>query len=200
MTKKEIIEKLNSGEELTADELKVIAGHVEKIDVVSLETAKAFLNENEDGKKLVQSLNMTSNNKALESFKANTMPGLIEDAIKVANPKETDSEKQIRILSENQSKLEASIKKKDLLATALKYATKKGIPVEHLDRFIGEDEETTQANLESFESSFNTRLADAVDERFKTGGQGQGGGSGDEKPPKSDDDLSDDEYRAKYNK
>ena len=57
--------------------------------------------------------------------------------------------------------------KKELTNKALKIATEKGLPTDLVDYFIGQDEETTNKNLETLEKVFTNKLETTVKERLK---------------------------------
>ncbi len=91
--------------------------------------------------------------KSLETWKTNNLQKLINEGVAKANPQETAEQKLIRELTERLDKQETETKKKDLIATAMKLAGEKGLPLELVERFIGEDEESTKRNIEALEVS-----------------------------------------------
>ena len=139
----------------------------ETLEAVSLESIKGYLEQNEEGKKYLQSQIDSNVTKGIETFKSKTMPNLIEEEIKKKFPAETDEQKRVRLLEENFAKLQNEAKRKDLLNIALKKANEKKLPVELIESFLGEDEETTAKKIDAFETIFNNALKSNVEDRFK---------------------------------
>lgn len=167
MDLKSILTKLEKGEALTADELNFLKG----LKTVNLDSVKEFLEKDEAGKKYLQSLNDAAVTKGINTFKEKTMPGLIEEEIKKKFPDETEEQKKLRILTEDQAKLKAEIKRKDLLNKATSIAIEKKLPLKLVERFLGDDEEATIKNLELFEAEYNGGITAAVEEKFKENGR-----------------------------
>jgi hypothetical protein len=144
-----------------------IIAFAETLEAVSLESIKGYLEQNEEGKKYLQSQIDSNVTKGIETFKSKTMPNLIEEEIKKKFPAETDEQKRVRLLEENFAKLQNEAKRKDLLNIALKKANEKKLPVELIESFLGEDEETTVKKIDAFETIFNNALKSNVEDRFK---------------------------------
>ncbi|MEW6507192.1 MAG: DUF4355 domain-containing protein [Bacteroidota bacterium] len=159
--------KLEKGEAITADELNFLKG----LKTVNLDSVKEFLEKDEAAKKYLQSLTDAAVTKGIATFKEKTMPGLIEEEIKKKFPDETEEQKKLRLLTEDQAKLKADIKRKDLLAKATSVAIEKKLPLKLVEKFLGDDEETTIKNLELFETEYNGGITAAVEEKFKVNGR-----------------------------
>ncbi len=167
MDLKSILAKLEKGEAITADELNFLKG----LKTVNLDSVKEFLEKDEAAKKYLQSLTDAAVTKGIATFKEKTMPGLIEEEIKKKFPDETEEQKKLRLLTEDQAKLKADIKRKDLLAKATSVAIEKKLPLKLVEKFLGDDEETTIKNLELFETEYNGGITAAVEEKFKVNGR-----------------------------
>lgn len=193
MDKKQLLEWLKTNK-ASEDLIKF----VEKLDEVNLNTVKTFLETNEDGKKYLKSHTDSSNTKAIDTFKEKTMPGLFEEEFKKRNPGETEEQKRIRLLEDDNKKFQDEVKRERLLNKAIAYATEKGYPTKHLGRFLGEDEEKTIANVEEFGANYLESIQKAVEEKFKAGGrEGTPGGT----PPGKDySKMTDEEYFAERTK
>lgn len=166
---------------------------VESLKTVSIDSVKEFLEKDEAGKKLMQTQKDAAVTKGIETFKEKTMPGLLEEEIKKKFPDETAEQKRMRELETKQQKLEAEIKRKDLHNKAISLATEKKLPIKLMEKFLGEDEETTLKNIEEFESIYSDAIGQRVEEKFKE--NGRGGGDGDPTPPGKDTTkMTDDEY------
>lgn len=167
MELKSILEKLEKKESLSAEEIKFLEG----LKTVNLESVKEFLEKDEAGKKYLQSLNDAAVTKGINTFKEKTMPGLIEEEIKKKFPDETEEQKKLRLLLEDQAKLRAELKRKDLLNKAISIANDKKLPLKLVEHFLGEDEESTVKNLELLETEYNNTISKVVEDKFKEEGR-----------------------------
>ncbi len=186
---KKIIEFLKTN---NADESLIKVAEGLKPAQVTLETVKDFLENNEEGKKFLQSQKDAAVTKGIETFKEKTLPKLVDEEIAKRYPPESEEQKKLRELMEKQEKLEREIKRKELLAVATKTAAEKGLPVQLVEKFIGEDEESTLKNLETFESVFAESVKAAVEGKFKVNGREPGGNGGE--PPKDPAQMTDEEF------
>ncbi len=151
---------------------------VEALKPVTSETVKDYVENTDEGKKLLQSLTDAKVTKGIETFKANNLQKILDDEIAVRYPPETADAKRLRELEKRITDQETVIKKKDLLTTAIKKATEKGLPIDIIDRILGEDEESTEKNLNLFEESWKKAIEAHVNDKFKQGGRDLGGAAG----------------------
>lgn len=151
---------------------------VESLKTVNFDSVKEFLEKDETGKKFLQAQKDASVTKGIETWKEKTFPNILEEEIKKRFPEETAEQKRMRELEINQQKLESEIKRKDLLNKAISYATDKKLPIKFVDRFIGEDENSTIANIDSFGEIYSEAINKAVESKFKDNGRNGGGGDG----------------------
>lgn len=140
-----------------------------KKTAITPETATAFLDA-EEGKKLLQPRLDSHFTKGLETWKAKTFPGVLEEEIKKRFPDETKEQKEMRqvkeeLAAEKKERIRASLK-----ATALSFMTTKALPVELVDFVIGDDEDKTNANLATIEKVWNSQVQALVEKKFKDGG------------------------------
>lgn len=161
-----------------------VLSFVEGLKPVSIETVKDFVENNEDGKKLLASLTDAKVTKGIESWKGNNLQKAIDEEIAKRYPPETEEAKKLRELEKKQNDLLAELKKKDLLTAAIKKATEKGLPVSLIDRFLGDDEESTDRNLGTFEEQFKKAVEAQVEQKFKSGGREPGAGGAPPPAPK----------------
>jgi hypothetical protein len=190
MDSQKILAKLEKNEALTADEITFLKA----LKTLTPESVKDYLEKDETGKKYLQSLNDAAVTKGITTFKEKTMPGLIEDAIKIKFPAETEEQKRLRLQDEKIAALETANKKKDLLNKAISIATEKKLPLKLVERFVGEDEESTSNNIALLETEFNNTLKVLVDEKFKAGGREPN--TGNSNPAEDYSQMSDAEYFA----
>lgn len=143
---------------------------------ITLEAVQSFINDDDSGKKWLQSLTDTRVTDAIKTYENKTLPKKIEDEIAKRFPAETEDQKQLRNLKQQFERLEAEKQTETLKNKALSIATEKGLPTKLVDYFIGSDEETTVTGLGVLEEVFSLAVQQAVEEKFKQGGR-------DPKPP-----------------
>ena len=131
---------------------------------------KTFL-ETDAGKKLIQPMLDSYFTKGLESWKEKTMPGLIEEEIKKKFPDETEEQKRLRKLEEELAKERQARTKSELINKATTLATQKGLPVEVVHYFVGQDEDETVNNLTALENIWQANIEKVVSEKFKENGR-----------------------------
>lgn len=166
---------------------------LETLKTVNIDSVKEYLEKDEAGKKYLQSITDAQVTKGIETFKSKTMPSLIEEEIKRKFPAETEDQKKLRSLEENQAKLQNEIKRKDLLNKAISLATEKKLPLRIIDRFLGDDEETTIKNIELLESEYNGAISKEVETKFKGNGRDTGN-TGNVTPPADFSKMTDEQY------
>jgi hypothetical protein len=153
------------------------------------ESVVSFL-DTPEGKKLLQPRLDQHFTKGLETWKEKTLPSLLDEEIKKRFPGETEEQKRLRKLEEELEKERQARIKSELINKATTLATQKGLPVELVAYFVGQDEESTTNNLTALENIWQQNLQKAVEEKFKESGrspnQGGGGGSGQINPWKKE--------------
>ncbi len=76
-------------------------------------------------------------------------------------------------------KEKASNARKDLLNEAMKYATEKKLPTAFIDKFLGEDLDSTKANLDGLASDWSKGLEISINEKLKSSSYVPGGSNPD---------------------
>jgi hypothetical protein len=188
MDLKLILEKLEKGEALLADELNFMKA----LKTITPDSVKDYLEKDETGKKLLNSIADARVTKGIDTFKKETMPSLIEEEIKKKFPAETEEQKRLRLLEEDNRKFQNDVKRERLLNKAISIANEKKLPLKLIDRFLGDDEETTIKNIELLEAEYNGAITSAVEEKFKEGGRKPG--NGDTPPPPDYSKMTDEQY------
>ncbi|AGK98110.1 DUF4355 domain-containing protein [Clostridium pasteurianum] len=149
---------------------------------ITLNGVTKFLAENEDGKKYLQSYadSKVTNGvqTAIDNFKKDKLPGLIDEEYKKKYPEADPKDKTLADLQAKIAKIEADSLRKDLTNKALKTLTEKKLPSELADFVVGNDEDATSKNLETLTNLFNKYGETVKTEFAKT--------SGSYKPPKDD--------------
>lgn len=134
------------------------------------EGVKTFL-DTEEGRKILQPRLDSHFTKGLETWKEKTLPNLIEEEIKKKFPDETEEQKRLRKLEEELAKERQARIKSELVNKATTFATQKGLPVELVSYFVGQDEETTINNLTALENIWQQSIQKAVEDKFKDNGR-----------------------------
>ncbi|MCY8844638.1 DUF4355 domain-containing protein [Bacillus halotolerans] len=148
------------------EEVKAFVG---ELSAVSADKVKGFL-ETEEGKRLIQPRLDSYFTKGLETWKSNNLESLIEEELQKRNPSKTPEQIELEKLRSEIERERAARNREALVNKALNVADEKQLPKGVIDYFIGEDEETTLANLSKFEETFNAAVQNAVDIKFKESG------------------------------
>lgn len=123
----------------------------------------------EEGKKLIQPTIDSNFTKGLETWKTNNLQKLIDEAVTKANPAETPEQKQIRELTERLNQKETEEKKQMLLNKGLLKADEMKLPKDLVSFFLGEDEDTTNKNLETLGNVFNSHIENVLKQKLGEG-------------------------------
>lgn len=136
---------------------------------INEDRVNSFL-ETENGKKILQPKMDSFFSKGLETWKTNNLTKIVDDEVKKKTTNETPEQKMIRELQERLDAKEKAEAKANLVNKATKTASEKKLPVELVDFFLGHDEETTNKNLQNFETIFKKHVDEMVNERVKKNG------------------------------
>ncbi|MBY6878679.1 DUF4355 domain-containing protein [Clostridium botulinum] len=132
-----------------------------------LDVFKQKVNTDKDFKSFIDSLKDQHLSKGLETWKTNNLQSLIDEKIKELYPEEDPKDTELVKLKQEMENMKKEKIKEQLTNKALKIATEKGLPNDLVDYFIGQDEETTNKNLETLEKVFTDKLETTVKERLK---------------------------------
>lgn len=122
---------------------------------ITLDGVKKFLNENEDGKKYLQSYSDGKVTAGIETFKKNNLQKLVDEQYKKLHPEQDPKDKEMADMKAEIAKIKADSLRKDNANMALKSLTEKKLPTELVNFIVGADEETTNKNLETLTNIFN---------------------------------------------
>ncbi|MGG3210951.1 DUF4355 domain-containing protein [Geobacillus stearothermophilus] len=147
-----------------------VKAYLQGLRSVSVEEVQKMLVENEELKRWLDSEKDRHFSKGLETWKRNNLQKLIDEEIKKrfpeADPKDVKlKELEAKIAQMEQEKLREALKNK-----ALTLASEKKLPIQLIDYFIGQDEESTLQNLSTFEEVWTSHLQTLVDEKLKSTG------------------------------
>jgi len=154
--------------QLIADEKpdEEIQTYLEEHHKLTPDKVESFLNS-EEGKRLLQPKMDSYFSKGLDTWKENNLGKIVEDEVAKRNPKETEEQKALRELkSELEEERKARIRE-SLKSQAITQATAKGLPVELVDHFLGQDQDQTELNLTKLEKAFNKAVEQAVQTKFQ---------------------------------
>lgn len=132
---------------------------------VTSDRVSKFL-DTEDGKKILEPLYHSHFSKSLETWKTNNLSKLVDEEYKKRFPDADPKDTEIAKLKADFEALKAESVRKDLTNKALTIATEKGLPVDLVNFFVGEDEAATTKNLETLETAFSAAVKKVVDERL----------------------------------
>lgn len=147
-----------------------VAGWMQSLTAVTLDKAKAFLDGTDEGKAYLTSEKDKHFAKGLETWKANNVKGLVEAEVKKLYPDESPEMLKIKQLEQQLAEAGTVAQKEKLMNAALKFATDRGIPAKHLERFLDEDEEKTIALLTDYATDFESTVDAKVKSKFKEDG------------------------------
>lgn len=140
-----------------------------KSSIVNVDNVKNFLENNEEGKKYINSYADTRVTKGIETFKQNNLQKLIDEEIAKRNPSTDPKDKALADLQKEMDKMKAESARKDLTNKALKLATEKKIPSDLVNYFVGADEETTKNNLDVLSKALEAYAQNTKEQILKSG-------------------------------
>ncbi len=166
MLKKDLLELIKGIEEdKDVDEILATSELATKFS--GLDIFKQKMNTDKEFKSYIDSLKDQHLSKGLETWKSNNLESLVNEKIKELYPEEDPKDNELKKLKQEMENMKKETLKKELTNKALKIATEKGLPTELVDYFIGQDEESTNKNLETLEKVFTGKLETTVKERLK---------------------------------
>lgn len=156
---------------------------VKGLNPITIDRVKEFATVNEEGNRWLKQQQDSHWDKSIETWKKNNLDEIVMGKVKELYPEETEEQKRIRMLEQKLAEAEGKEQREALRNKALTIATEKKLPTNLLDHFLGDDEETTLANLAKLEETLNpwveSQVNAEVEQRFKDSGrkfqQGTGG-------------------------
>lgn len=137
---------------------------------IGVEGVERFLKENNEGKSWFDSLVDKRSSKSLDTWKANNLEKLIDEEVKKRFPQKGEKEIEVEKLKAEVERMKLEKARETLANKAIKIAGEKKLPLNLVDFFIGENEETTAKNLKDLEDSFNAAVQKTVEARLKGDG------------------------------
>ena len=162
MLKNELLELIKDLEE-NADIDEVILSNGFAKPVTDVEGLNKLLSSNKEFQGLFDG-KVTA---GIESFKKNGMQKLIEaEVLKRTGKNETPEQKAIRELQEKLSNMEKEKTRAEMVAKYKDVLASKKIPSSMIDFLLGQDEETTGANIELFQNGMQEYIDSQVKARL----------------------------------
>ena len=152
---------------LEAPEVKEFTSKFNPLATVTKDNVGEFIEKND----IFKSYRDSFYTKGLETWKANNLKKLVDEEIAKVNPQETPEQKKIRELEQRLNEEAAARKKETLKNQAIKKLTEKGLPVDLADYLIGQDEETTDQALTTYEKALENFKKSVTEGILKTKGR-----------------------------
>jgi len=135
----------------------------------TLETFKTKLKTDKTYQQFIESENDKHYAKAFKTWKENNLEKELEPFITAKYPDLVKDPKDKKVLEMETkiAQMEKASARKDLLTEAMKYGAEKKLPAGFIDKFLGEDLETTKANLDLLAVDWSKGLETSVNERLK---------------------------------
>lgn len=152
-----------------------------KASGLTLDTFKDKLKTDKDFKAYVESENDKYHNKALKTWKENNLEKELEPFIQSKYPDLVidPMQKQLLEVQKELASAKAEAAKEKLLTHAISYANEKGIKIKSIDRYLGEDLDSTKANLDGLAEDWSKGLETMVNEKMKSNSYVPGGSNPD---------------------
>lgn len=147
-----------------------VVEYLSELKKPTAEVVNSYL-DSQEGVKLLQPRLDSHFSKGLQTWKDNNLTKLIDEEVAKRNPGETPEQKEIRELKAQLEQDKAERLKEKLTNVAMKKANELGLPLDLVQHFIGADEDSTNSNLENFNSAFQTALQTQVNSKFKQNGR-----------------------------
>lgn len=186
MLKKDLLEKVKNAKDDEDINSLLTGTDIEetfKSSGLTLDAFKEKMKTDKELKAFVESEQDKYHNKALDTWKKNNLEKELEPFIQEKYPDlVTDpTQKKLLELEKQLADEKAANAKKDLLAEAMKYANEKGIKLKSVDRYLGDDLDSTKANLDDLADDWSKGLESVVNEKMK--GSSYVPGTGDDGKP-----------------
>jgi len=152
---------------LEAPEVKEFTSKFNPLAGVTKDNVGEFVEKND----IFKSYRDSFHTKGLETWKANNLKKLVDEEIAKVNPQETPEQKKIRELEQRLNEEAAARKKESLKNLAIKKLTEKGLPADLTDYLIGQDEETTDQALSTYEKALENFKKSVTEGILKTKGR-----------------------------
>jgi len=184
MLKKDLLEKIKNAKD--DEDINSLLGGTDieetfKASGLTLDAFKEKMKSDKDFKAYIERENDIYHNKALKTWKENNLEKELDPFIQSKYPDlVTDpTQKKLLELEKQLADEKAANARKDLLNEAIKYANEKKLPTTLVDKFLGEDLDSTKVNLDGFANDWSKGLETMVNEKMKSNSYVPGGSNPD---------------------
>lgn len=147
-----------------------VSEYLSELKKPTAEVVNSYL-DSQEGAKLLQPRLDSHFSKGLQTWKDNNLSKLIDEEVSKRNPGETPEQKEIRELKAQLESDRLEREREKLTNLAMKKANDLGLPLDFVNHLIGNDENETNTNLESFNELFQNAVQSQVDAKFKNNGR-----------------------------
>ncbi|MBY6949852.1 DUF4355 domain-containing protein [Clostridium botulinum] len=186
MFKKDLLEKIKNAKDEDDINSLLVGTDIEetfKGEEPTLDVFKGKIKSDKVFQQFMDSERDTYHSKALKTMKEKgTWENEFSNELHTKYPDLiTDStQKELIQLKADLEKERAANARKDLLTEAVKYANEKGIKLSAIDKFLGDDLDTTKANLDALAEDWSKGIESVVEQKMKVNSYIPGiGGEGD---------------------
>lgn len=180
MLKKDLVEKIKNAKD--DEDINTLLGGTDietqfKGVEPTLDIFKSKLKTDKEFKAYIESENDKYHNKALTTWKENNLEKELEPFITAKYPDlvKDPKDKQMNEMKKELETMKTQSARKDLLTEAMKYAAEKKLPSGFIDKFLGEDLDTTKANLDVLAIDWSKGLETSMNEKLKSSSYVPGG-------------------------
>ena len=149
---------------------KEVQAYLGELKQPTAQDVEGFL-DSKEGKKLLQPRLDQYFTKGLNTWKEKNLDGLVDEKVKELYPEETPEQQEIRKIKQELEQERKERQREKLLNKAVSHASEKGLPTDIVNFLIGEDEDSTMKNLETFEEKYNAAIQSQIDSKFKENGR-----------------------------
>lgn len=182
MLKKDLLKKIESAKD--EDDINELLKGTDieetfKGEGATLDAFKGKIKSDKDFQKFMDSERETYHVKALKTMKEKgTWENEFSDVMKEKYPELIKDPVQLELAKERKAReeLESKLARKDLLTEAIKYANEKGIKLKAIDKFLGEDLDSTKANLDDLAEDWSKGIESVVEQKMKSNSYVPGAG------------------------
>jgi hypothetical protein len=158
---------LQTVQEFLTQDSPEVKEYLQGLKTLTLDETKNLVTTNEELKKWFESEKHSYFDKNINTWKSNNLEKMITEEIKKRNPEKSLEQIELEKLRAEFEAAQKQLALKGVKEKATSVASQKGIPLEILDFFVNEDEETTNNNLSTFETVMEKYITAKVDERLK---------------------------------
>lgn len=182
MLKKELLKLIEkAGDDENIDSLLENSDLAKSLQAsgLTLEAFKEKTKNDKEFKAFIDSENDKYHSKALKTWKDNNLEKELEPFIQQKYPDlVTDPvQKQLLEVQKELATAKAEAAREKLLTQAMAYASEKKLPTSFVDKFLGEDLDSTKANLDVLATDWSKGLETIVNDKMKQSSYVPGNGS-----------------------